>query len=184
MAEATAVTRDGRISPGDLGIWDDRHAEPLARIAQFLHRQGAVAGIQLAHAGRKASCDLPWKGGRALTAAEGGWPTVAPSPVPFRQGDPVPRELAEAGIPVGRNYQVPFADAIRKEAGVATGAVGLITEPAQANEIITSGSADLVLLAREMLREPYWALKAQQALNQDPAWPVPYGYAVRRRKPG
>src|SRR5205823_2367394 len=98
MAEATAVTRDGRISPGDLGIWDDRHAEPLARIAQFLHRQGAVAGIQLAHAGRKASCDLPWKGGRALTAAEGGWPTVAPSPVPFRQGDPVPRELDEAGI--------------------------------------------------------------------------------------
>jgi len=82
---------------------------------------------------------------------------------------------------VGKSYQVPFAAAIRKDVGVLTGAVGLITEPDQANEIITSGSADLVLLAREMLRQPYWALHAQQALNQEPAWPLPYGYAVRRR---
>src|SRR5437660_7520963 len=99
MAEATAVTRDGRITPGDLGIWEDRHVEPLARIARFVHRQGAVAGIQLAHAGRKASCDLPWKGGERLkTPAEGGWPVVAPSPIPFREGDPTPRELDEEGI--------------------------------------------------------------------------------------
>ncbi len=304
FVEATAVTAEGRITPGDLGIWDDAHAEPLARVARFLHREGAVAGIQLAHAGRKASCDVPWKGGAPLSARQGGWPVVGPSPVPFQEGGPVPRELDEAGIdavvaafvaaarralgagfrvleihaahgyllheflsplsnrrtdryggslenrmrlplrvaeevrrampddlplfvrisatdwveggwdlaqsvelaralcplgvdlidcssgalvpkatiPVGRNYQVPFAAAIRKEVGIRTAAVGLITEPAQANEIITSGAADLVLLAREMLREPYWALKAQQALNQEPSWPVQYGYAVRRRK--
>jgi 2,4-dienoyl-CoA reductase (NADPH2) len=94
-------------------------------------------------------------------------------------GGLVPR----ATIPVGKNYQVPFAAAIRQAVGIRTGAVGLITEPEQANEIITSGSADVVLLAREMLREPYWALKAQQALHQEPGWPVQYGYAVRRRKP-
>jgi 2,4-dienoyl-CoA reductase (NADPH2) len=305
VAEATAVTRDGRITPGDLGIWDDRHVEPLARIASFLHRQGAVAGIQLAHAGRKASCDVPWKGGARLkTPQEGGWPVVAPSAHPFQEGDPPSRELDEAGIdavvaafaaaarraltagfrvleihaahgyllhsflsppsnhrtdryggslenrmrlvlrvaeelrrlmpddlplfvrisatdwveggwdlpqsialaralcergvdlidcssgglvpratiPVGKGYQVPFSAAIRKEVGVRTGAVGLITESEQAGEIITSGSADVVFLARQMLREPYWALHAQQALHQDPSWPVQYGYAVRRRK--
>src|SRR5438105_1528363 len=98
VVEATAVTAEGRISPGDLGIWDDAHAEPLARVARFLHRQGAVAGIQLAHAGRKASCDLPWKGGAPLSAQQGGWPVVGPSPVPFQEGGPVPRELDEAGI--------------------------------------------------------------------------------------
>jgi len=305
MVEATAVTRDGRITSGDMGIWDDRHIEPLARIARFLHREGAVAGIQLAHAGRKASCDLPWKGGARLkTSSEGGWPVVAPSPDPFHAGDPPSRELAEAGIeaivaafvaaarraltagfrvieihsahgyllhsflsplsnhrrdryggslenrmrlvvrvaeelrrvvpdslplfvrisatdwvadgwdlpqsialarvlcergvdlidcssgglvphakiPVGKNYQVPFAEAIRSQVGMLTATVGLITEPDQANEIITSGAADLVFLAREMLREPYWALHAQQALHQEPSWPVQYGYAVRRRK--
>jgi 2,4-dienoyl-CoA reductase (NADPH2) len=83
---------------------------------------------------------------------------------------------------VGKSYQVPFAAAIRREVGILTGAVGLILEPEQANEIITSGSADVVLLARQMLREPYWALHAQQVLHQDPSWPVQYGYAVRRRK--
>jgi 2,4-dienoyl-CoA reductase-like NADH-dependent reductase (Old Yellow Enzyme family) len=302
MVEATAVSRDGRITPGDLGIWDERHAEPLARIARFLHRQGAVAGIQLAHAGRKASCEVPWKGGARLKTAAGGWPVVGPSPVPFQEGDPPPRELDEAGIegvvaafvaaarralaagfrvleihaahgylhsflsplsnrrtdryggglegrmrlplrvarevrrvmpddlplfvrisatdwveggwdlpqsvalaralcplgvdlidcssgglvpketiPVGKSYQVPFAAALRKEVGIRTAAVGLITEPEQADEIITSGSADLVCLAREMLRQPYWALHAQQALHQEPAWPIQYGYAVRRR---
>jgi 2,4-dienoyl-CoA reductase (NADPH2) len=305
MVEATAVTRDGRITPGDMGILDDRHAEPLARIARFVHRMGAVADIQLAHAGRKASCDVPWKGGARLrTPQEGGWTVVAPSPDPFHEGDPPSKELDEAGIeaivaafvaaarraleagfrvleihaahgyllhsflsplsnhradryggslanrmrlvlriaeelrrvmpdelplfvriwatdwveagwdllqsielarglcergvdlidcssgglvphakiPVGKSYQVPFAAEIRAAVGIPTGAVGLITEPEQANEIIPSGSADLVLLARQMLREPYWALHAQQALNQDPVWPIQYGYAVRRRK--
>jgi 2,4-dienoyl-CoA reductase (NADPH2) len=86
-----------------------------------------------------------------------------------------------AKVPVERNYQVPFAAAIRKEAGILTGAVGTITEPDQASGILASGAADLVLLAREMLREPYWALKAQKALGGEPDWPIPYGYAVRRR---
>ncbi|MGK3959556.1 NADH:flavin oxidoreductase/NADH oxidase [Sorangium sp. So ce118] len=302
--EATAVTRDGRITPGDLGLWSDAHAEPLARIARFVHAQGAVAGIQLAHAGRKASCDVPWRGGARLkTPEEGGWTVVAPSDVPFAEGDPAPRPLDEAGldavvdafeaaarralaagfrvielhaahgyllheflsplsnrrtdahggslenrmhlllrvagrlrgvipaelplfvrisatdwaeggwdidqsvelarrlrelevdlidvssgglvpkarIPVGKGYQVGCARRIRDGAGIRTGAVGLITEPRYASEIITGGDADLVFLGRELLREPYWALKAQQELGAEPAWPVPYGYAVKRR---
>jgi 2,4-dienoyl-CoA reductase (NADPH2) len=303
FVEATAVAPEGRITPGDLGIWSAAHAEPLARIATFVARMGAVPGIQLAHAGRKASCRVPWEGGGQLPIGAGGWPTLAPSAVPFAEGDRPPTALDEAGIravigqfrtaaeravragfrvielhsahgyllheflsplsnrrtdryggslenrmrmvletaaalravvppdlplfvrisatdwveggwdlpqsvalakaleplgvdlidcssgalvsgakiPVGKGYQVPFASAIRAEVGIMTGAVGLITEPQQANEVITSGSADLVFLAREMLREPYWALKAQQALNQEPTWPIPYGYAVKRR---
>lgn len=306
LVEATAVTRDGRISPGDVGIWSDEHVEPLARIARFIHRMGAVAGIQLAHAGRKASCEPPWKGGACIESPqEGGWPVVAPSPIPFREGGLVPKPLDEAGIegiidafdaaarralaagfrvleihaahgyllheflsplsnhredqyggsldnrmrlllrvaerlrglmpeelplfvrisatdwdehgqgwdieqsvelarrlreigvdlidvssggtlptariPLAKGYQVPFARRIRDEAGILTGAVGLITEPQHADEIITGGDADLVFLARELLREPYWALKAQHELGEEPAWPIPYGYAVKRR---
>jgi len=304
VVEATAVTRDGRITPGDLGIWSDDHIEPLARIARFVRSQGAVAGIQLAHAGRKASCDLPWKGGAGLTtSATGGWPVVGPSEIAFDEGNPVPSALDEAGIAaivrafeaatrralaagfrvieihgahgyllheflsplsnrrtddyggslenrmrlmlrvatvvrelvpqdlpvfvrisatdwveggwdeeqsvvlagrlkavgidlidvssgglvprariaVGKGYQVPFARKIRSEAGVMTGAVGMITEASYANEIVTGGDADLVLLARELLREPYWALKAQQELGAEPTWPISYGYAVKRR---
>jgi NADH:flavin oxidoreductases, Old Yellow Enzyme family len=99
IAEATAVTRDGRITQGDLGIWTDAHAEPLARIARFVKSQGAVPGIQLAHAGRKASCDLPWKGGAGLmTPAAGGWQVVGPSAIAFDEGNPVPKALDEAGI--------------------------------------------------------------------------------------
>src|SRR5215472_13728112 len=99
MVEATAVTAEGRISPGDLGIWKDEHIEPLARIAKFVHSQGAAAGIQLAHAGRKASCDLAWKGGASLMSpGQGGWPVVGPSPVPFDEAHPVPIPLDEVGI--------------------------------------------------------------------------------------
>ena len=88
-----------RRSPGDLGIWDEKHVEPLARIARFVQAQGAVAAIQLAHGGRKASCEPPWKGGASLkTAEEGGWTVVGPSPIPFNDGDPVPIPLDEAGI--------------------------------------------------------------------------------------
>jgi 2,4-dienoyl-CoA reductase (NADPH2) len=90
--------------------------------------------------------------------------------------------VSSAKIPTSRNYQVPFASAIRKQASIMTGAVGLITETDQANEIITSGEADLVFIAREFLREPYWALKAQQDLDQEARWPVPYGYAVSRHR--
>jgi len=304
IVEATAVTRDGRISPGDMGIWGDQHIEPLARIAKFVHSQGAVAGIQLTHAGRKGSCDPPWKGGTSLKTPEvGGWAVVAPSPLPFNEGDPLPTALDESGIeeivtafeagarralaagfqlieihaahgyllheflsplsnhrddhwggslvnrtrlvlriaeqlrrlmpvglplfvrisatdwveggwdieqsiylacelkklgvdlidvssgaltpkariPVGKGYQVPFARRIRNEAEIKTGAVGLITEARHANEIITGGDADLVFIARELLREPYWALKAQHELGEEPSWPIPYGYAVKRR---
>jgi len=99
IVEASAVTRDGRITPGDMGIWSDDHVEPLARIARFVHRMGAVAGIQLAHAGRKASCNLPWKGGAGLmTPDQGGWTVVGPSAIPFDVGNPVPVALDEAGI--------------------------------------------------------------------------------------
>ncbi|HVW02607.1 MAG TPA: NADH:flavin oxidoreductase/NADH oxidase [Planctomycetaceae bacterium] len=304
IAEATAVTRDGRITPGDLGIWSDEHVAPLARIARFVQSQGAVAGIQLAHAGRKASCDLPWKGGTGLRTSDvGGWPVVGPSAIPFDEGNPIPTALDSAGIdgivsafeaathralaagfqvieihsahgyllheflsplsnqrtdeyggslenrmrlvlrvaesvrgivpenlpvfvrisatdwadggwdldqsvvlasrlkavgidlidvssgglvpkariPVGKGYQVPLARRIRDEAGIMTGAVGLITEAANANEIVTGGDADLVFLARELLREPYWALKAEQELGGEPTWPISYGYAVKRR---
>ena len=304
VVEATAVTAEGRISPGDMGIWKDGHIEPLARIARFVEAQGAVPGIQLAHAGRKASCDVPWNGGRSLkTAAEGGWPVVGPSPLPFDTGDPVPVSLTEddigrcigaweaaarralaagfkvielhaahgylmheflspisnqrtdeyggslenrmrlllrlagrlralipqelpffvrisatdwadggwdieqsivlckelkalgadlidvssggatpdARIPVSRGYQIPFAGRIREEAQIRTGGLGLITDPQHADEIITSGQADLVFIGRELLREPYWAIKAQHSIGEESAWPIQYGYAVKRR---
>ncbi|KAF3362911.1 putative NADPH dehydrogenase C23G7.10c [Chlamydiales bacterium STE3] len=302
FVEATAISAEGRISPSDLGIWSDDHVKPLARIADFVEAMGAVPAIQLAHAGRKGSCDSPWNGGASLSAERGGWEVVAPSPIPFF--DKMPRELdveeikgvinafimaakralqagfkiieihaahgyllheflspisnqrkdeyggslenrmrllcqvaeqlrfilpegmplfvrlsatdwVEGGwdieqsiilakrlkeigvdlidvssggmvktakIPVGHNYQVPFAEAIKNQASMLTGAVGLITEPTQANEIITSGQADLVFIAREFLREPYWAIKAQQTLNQNPSWPIQYGYAVQRQR--
>jgi 2,4-dienoyl-CoA reductase-like NADH-dependent reductase (Old Yellow Enzyme family) len=304
IVEATAVSADGRITPGDLGIWDDAHIEPLARIARFVHGQGAVAGIQLAHAGRKASTAAPWNGGATLkTGAEGGWQVVAPSAIPFHPDDPVPvaldqkgieavvdafeasarralaagfkvleihaahgyllhqflsphsnqrddeyggsldnrmrlvlrvaervralmpdelplfvrisatdwtaggwdieqsvelsRRLKAAGvdlvdvstggnlptarIPVAKRYQVPCSRTIRDGAGIPTGAVGLITDAREADEIVTGGDADLVLVGRELLREPYWALKAQHAFEEEPAWPLQYGYAVKRR---
>jgi 2,4-dienoyl-CoA reductase-like NADH-dependent reductase (Old Yellow Enzyme family) len=300
FTEASAVTAEGRISPQDLGIYDDRHVEGLARIVRFVQSQGAAAGIQLAHAGRKGSTPRPWDGGRAVLPADGGWEPVGSTAEPFAAGYPVPRaltlaEIAEvvaafrtaaararaagfdvaeihaahgyliheflsplvntrtdeyggsydnrvrlclevvdavrsawpenlpvfirisstdwkeggwdveqsvelarrlrergvdlvdcssggavpdAKIAVGPGYQVPFAERIRREAGIATGAVGLITDPAQADAIIRDGQADCVLLAREMLRDPYWPLHAAQALGQQVAWPVQYVRAV------
>lgn len=300
LTEAAAVTAQGRISPQDLGLYADAHIEPLQRITRFLNAQGAVAGIQLAHAGRKASTARPWEGGVALSEAEGGWrPVVAPSSVAFREGSAVPEALDEAGIaqvtcdfaraaeraleagfrvvelhaahgyllheflsplsnqrtdgyggsfdnrtrlvretveavrrvwperfplfvrisatdwteggwdeeqsvalarqlgplgvdlidcssggnvprveiPVGPGYQVPFAERIRREASILTGAVGLITEPRQADAIIRDGQADLVLPAREMLRDPYWPRRAAKELGQAIAPPVQYGRA-------
>src|SRR5688500_2925320 len=112
LTEATAVTPEGRISPADLGIWKDAHIEMLERCTRFIHAQGAVAGIQLAHAGRKASSQIPWKGGGALTPADGGWlPIFAPSAIPFRPGEPVPEALDAAGI---RATIEAFADATRR----------------------------------------------------------------------
>jgi 2,4-dienoyl-CoA reductase-like NADH-dependent reductase (Old Yellow Enzyme family) len=296
IAEATAVTAEGRISPADLGIWKDAHIEPLARIAAFIRAQGAAPGIQLAHAGRKASVKRPWEGGGAVSDLEGGWTPVAPSAIAFEERYRKPVELDERGIraiveafaaaagrakqagfqlveihaahgyliheflsplsnrrtdayggslenrtrlarevvtavrqvwpeewplfmrisatdwvpggwdpaqsvelakqlkqlgadlidcssggsspaakiPMGPGYQVPFAEKIRREAGVLTGAVGMITAAKQADEIIREGKADVVLLAREFLRQPYWPILAARELGREIAWPPQY----------
>jgi 2,4-dienoyl-CoA reductase-like NADH-dependent reductase (Old Yellow Enzyme family) len=297
MTEATAVLPEGRISPQDLGIWKDDHIEPLARIVRFVHEQGSVAGMQLAHAGRKASTYRPWEGNGAISENAGGWKkVVAPSALRFADNYPMPQALAvegirevveafaaaarracEAGfrvievhaahgyllheflsplsnqrtdsyggsfenrtrivrevvaavrqvwpeqlpllvrisstdwveggwdiqqsvelarqlkklgvdlidcssggnaaqakIPVGPAYQTPFAEQIRREAGIMTGAVGMITAPSQAEQIIGDGRADAVFLARELLRDPYWPLRAARELGQPMSWPVQY----------
>jgi 2,4-dienoyl-CoA reductase-like NADH-dependent reductase (Old Yellow Enzyme family) len=303
FTEATAVTPEGRISPEDTGLWNDVQQAAWARIVEFVHSQGATAGIQLAHAGRKASTYSGFTGERGgVSDADGGWRPVAPSAQPFpglredlepldREGvaavvtafgDAAERAVAagfdvlevhaahgyllheflsplsnrrddeyggsfdnrvrlvlevvrelrsrvaqtvpvvvrvsatdwveggwdgddtvrlagllreegvdlvdtstggnvQADIPVGAGYQVPFARRIRTEAGVPTGAVGLITEPKQAEEILGEGSADVVLLARELLREPHWPLRAAYELGETDAklWPVQYERAAR-----
>lgn len=299
IQEATAVSPEGRISPDDLGIWSEEHAETYRRITSFIISQNSIPGIQLAHAGRKASTYSPWKGNGEVKLELGGWQTIAPSPVSFADNYPVPIEmgekeiakvvndfseaaersvkagyqlielhmahgylvheflspvsnirkdryggslenrcrlaleitnavrkiipddfpllarisstdwieegwsvedsvqlskwLSEAGvdlidcssggnvmkahIPLGAGYQVPFAEKIKKGAGVLTGAVGLITSPEQADQIIRTGQADLVLLARGFLRNPYWPLHAAKILNEDIEWPKQYGRA-------
>jgi 2,4-dienoyl-CoA reductase-like NADH-dependent reductase (Old Yellow Enzyme family) len=296
FTEAAAVTAAGRISPQDLGIWKDEHIEGLSSLVRIIRANGAVPGIQLAHAGRKASVSRPWEGGQQLGLDHGGWPTVAPSPDPFRPADRVPEALTDGGIqeilqafvaataralaagfevieihaahgyllheflsplsnrrtdayggsfdnrirllcevvqavrgvwpsglplfvrisatdwmehgwdleqslelarrlgplgvdlvdcssgglvpgariPVAPGYQVEFAARIRRESGIRSGAVGLITEPGQADAIIASGKADIVLLARQLLRDPYWPLRAARELGATPAWPAQY----------
>lgn len=296
LTEAAAVLPEGRISPDDLGIWDDRHIAGLARIFQFIESQGAVPGAQLAHAGRKASTYAPAKGEGPLPAAAGAWQPVAPSALPFADNHPVPLALDDQGlqrviqgfaeasrrllvaggkiaeihaahgyllheflsplsnqrtdgyggsfenrtrllrevvvavrrvwpdhlplfvrisatdwveggwnidesvelarqlkplgvdimdcssgalvpyakIPAAPGFQVPFADRIRRETGLSTAAVGMITDPAQADQIIRNGEADLVLLGREFLRKPYWPLHAARILKQEVTAPVQY----------
>jgi 2,4-dienoyl-CoA reductase-like NADH-dependent reductase (Old Yellow Enzyme family) len=296
FTEATAVTPEGRISPNDLGIYDDGHVEGLARIVRFVHEQQCLAGMQLAHAGRKGSTTPPWQGITRIDRAEGGWTPVGPTSEPFSPTYPVPcaltiddiqrvvgafraaaqralaagfdvveihaahgylihefltplvntrtdeyggsfdnrarlclevadavrsvwperlpvfvrisstdwkeggwdveqavelaRRLRQRGIdlvdcssggavpdvtiPLGPGYQVPFAERIRREAGVATGAVGLITDPQQADAIVREEKADCVLLARELLRDPYWPLRAARELGHATPWPVQY----------
>jgi 2,4-dienoyl-CoA reductase-like NADH-dependent reductase (Old Yellow Enzyme family) len=303
--EASAVTAEGRISSADLGIWKDAHIPMLARIAAFIHSQGVRAGIQLAHAGRKASRTAPFAGERALEPSEGAWQPVAPSALAFAPGYSAPRALDDAGIaavveafrqaalrahragfdfveihaahgyllneflsplanlrtdgyggsfenrarlplevvdavraawpahlplfvrisatdwaeggftpddavhlaallrehgvdlvdcssgglvpnakiPVGPGFQVPFAARIRREAGIATAAVGMITDPHQANKIVEDGEADLVFLAREMLRDPYWPLHAAIALDEEASWPPQYLRAAPQHSP-
>jgi 2,4-dienoyl-CoA reductase-like NADH-dependent reductase (Old Yellow Enzyme family) len=310
ILEASAVTPEGRISPGDLGIWKDGHLPALERIARFLHSQGARAGMQLAHAGRKASMTSPFLlpagiTDRLVPPAEGGWQPVAPSALAFSPTYAVPTALDQAGIdatieafrqaarrvvsagfdfievhaahgyllhqflsplanqrtdayggsfenrtrlvlqvvdavrdelpahlplfvrisatdwadggwdidqsvqlahllrdhgvdlidcssggmvpnvqiPVGPGYQVPFAARIRREANIPTAAVGMITDPAQANSIIANGEADLVFLAREFLRDPYWPLQAAIALGEPASWPAQYLRAAPQRSP-
>lgn len=299
MAEATAVSPEGRITPYCTGIWSDAHRDAFVPIARFIKEQGAVPAIQLAHAGRKASTDVPWAGGAPLASNQGAWEPFAPSAVPFTPHHALPRALtkdeigavvtqftdaarralaagfevvelhfahgylvheflsplankradeyggslenrmrlalmlaravralwpshlplfarisatdwapggwdlaqsvelsrqlkaigvdlidcssggmvADAKVPMGPGYQVPFAQAIRSEAGIATGAVGLIVDPPQAEQIISTGQADVVLLARAMLRDPYWPLHAARALGVDVAWPNQYARA-------
>lgn len=304
MTEATAVLPEARISPEDLGIWDDAHVEMLGRIVRFIHAQGALAGIQLAHAGRKASTYTPWKGQGAVPEGEGGWKEVmGPSEEPFSEDYPKPQPLTTEGIrrvmeafvqaarracqagfdvieihaahgyllheflsplsnhrkdeyggslenrtrlarevveavrnvwpehaplfmrisatdweeggwdpaqsvelarqvkplgidlldcssggnlphakiPAGPGFQTPFAERIRREAEMLTGSVGFITDPAQADHIVRSSQADLVLLAREMLRDPYWPLRAARELGYPTTWPVQY---LRAAPPG
>lgn len=299
IAEATAVSPEGRITPGDAGLWADRHIDPLTRINRFVKGQGAVPGIQLAHAGRKASAARPWDGGAHLADADGGWPTLAPSALAFGADLPkVPQAMSEADIArvrgdfvaaaaralaagyewleihaahgyliheflstlsnrrtdryggtfenrtrfliettkavrgvwperlplgvrisccdwtdggwdleqsvaltrllktegvdlidcssgglvpqakiqVGPGYQVPFAERIRREAGITTAAVGMITAATHADEIVRNGRADLVLLAREVLRDAQWPLRAARALGQAAALTPPAQY--------
>lgn len=306
LTEAAAVTPHGRISPNDLGIWSDEHVEPLARVVRFISEQGSVAGIQLAHAGRKASTAPPWKNKQGtLTEAEGGWQVVAPSAISFDDSCSVPTALStdeiqdvaaafiqaaqrsllagfqvvevhaahgyllhqflsplsnrrtdsyggsfenrtrllreivtgvrnvwpdhlpllvrisatdwieggwdieqsvelvrqllplgvdlidcssggsapRAQIPLGAGYQTCFAEQIRRETGGRTGAVGLITSPAQADHIIRSGQADLVLLARELLRDPHWPLRAARELGHIIPWPAQYVRAAPAHTP-
>jgi 2,4-dienoyl-CoA reductase-like NADH-dependent reductase (Old Yellow Enzyme family) len=299
MTEAAAIDPLGRITPRDLGIWKDDHVEMLGQIATLIHRNGAVAGIQLAHAGRKSSTAPPWEGSNVLSESQGGWTSIAPSAIPFKEDSPAPTALStediqkmtasfmnaaqrslEAGfklieihaahgyllhefmsplsnqrtdeyggsfehrirflcevvravrnilpdqiplwvrisaidwipngwdieqsialssklkslgvdlmdcssgaivpneqIPTGAGYQTTFADRIRRESQIATGAVGMITVPAQADHIVRTGQADMVLLAREMLRDPYWAMRAAKQLRQPVPTPVQYDRA-------
>jgi len=296
MAEATAVSPEGQISPNDLGIWNNKQLDAFGKIASFISSQGAVPGIQLAHAGRKASMSAPWLGDKLLGTSNGGWETLAPSPIPFSSDYSLPLELSvpeieelvekfadaasrsaksgfkvvelhiahgyllheflsplsnhrtdeygghlqgrmkfplkvakavrdifpgilpvfarvsvtdwadggwdlaqsilfaqelrnigidlidcssggqvpHAKIPLEAGYQVQFSSAIRKEAGIATGAVGLITDARQAEQIISSGDADVVFLGRELLRDPYWPLHAAKELGTDVQWPAQY----------
>ena len=301
ITEATAVVPEGRISPGDLGLWCDGQVEGLAGLVRFMKAMGAVPGIQLAHAGRKASNAAPWLGSGTLGPAAGGWAQVAPSALPFDPADAPPVALDEAGIagvvaafavaahralaagfqvvevhaahgyllhqflsplsnhrsdayggtfenrtrlarevvaavravwpetlPLfvrisatdwaeggwdlaqsvelartlkalgvdlvdcssgglvptqkiapGPGYQVPFAAAVRAGAGLPTGAVGLITDPTQAEAILAEGQADLILLGRELLRNPRWPLRAAQELGVEAPWPASYIRAAR-----
>ena len=302
ITEATAVSPEGRISPNDLGIWKDEHIPFLKRITAFIEQQGSIAGIQLAHAGRKSSQLPPWEGSSEISIEDGGWQTIAPSAVAFKEGMMVPHEMTvdeikttvrhfrdaalrakQAGfkvielhgahgylineflspasnkrsdayggsfenrlrflleiienvrsiwpeenplflrisatdwqegvwtiddsiqlakllrsksidlidcstggnvsgvkIPLKPLYQVEFAESIKKETGILTGAVGLITTPAEANGIIEENKADIVLLAREMLRDPYFPLRAATELKMETEWPVQYERAKKK----
>lgn len=305
MTEASAVLPEARISPDDLGIWKNGHIPALERMARFIHAQGARAGVQLAHAGRKASMHSPFAGEGLVPSTAGGWQPVGPSALAFGPGYAVPQELDQAGIdavvegfrqaarralasgfdvveihaahgyllheflsplanrrtdgyggsltnrarlmlevagavraewpehlplfvrisatdwveggwnadesvelagllratgvdlvdvssggqtpdakiPAAPGFQVEFAARIRREAGIASAAVGLITDPAQANGIIARGEADLVLLARAMLRDPYWPLHAAAALGEEISWPRQYLRAAPHHSP-
>src|SRR5260370_1276706 len=191
FVEATAVNRDGRITHGDMGLWSDAHVAPLRRIADFVRSQGAAPAIQLAHAGRKASMQRPWDG------IDGGWTlddtvTLARE-LKARDVDVV--DCSSGGIAgsataarIARHpgFQVPFAERIKREAGIKTMAVGLILEPEQAEAILQNGQADLIAIGRQALYDPNWPLHAERALLRDAAdfehWPVQAGAWLERRE--
>lgn len=301
IQEATAVSPEGRITYGDLGIWSDEHIAKLSEVVGFIEMYGAVPGIQLAHAGRKGSCELPWKGGEQIKKGENRWTTVAPSPLAFHTADTPPKtlspeairkivddfasaarravnagykiieihaahgylihqflsplsnrrldnyggsfenrirflleivngikpilpeghslwvrisatewvddgwnleestrltsilkehgvnvidvstggNLAYVKIPVSENYQVPFAEVIKKQTYMMTGALGLITDAHQAEDILEKGFADLIIMGRQLLREPYFPHRAAHELGDDVEWPVQYQRAKR-----
>src|ERR1019366_2930698 len=190
ITEATAVTPEGRISPFDTGLWADQHIEAWKPIVRFIQEQGARAGIQLAHSGRKGSTAPPWVRQTYVTPADGGWTTVAPSEVAFGTL-PTPAALhrdgiadlidcssggnaPDAKIPLAPGYQVGFAERVRGEASIRTGTVGLIEHPQQAEGILADGAADAIFLGRAMLREPHWALLAANTLGVELDWAVQY----------
>ena len=299
FTEATAVSPEGRISPADTGIWSDEHTKAWGRIAGFVKSHGAAVGIQLAHAGRKASTKTPWEGEGEVTLTNGGWQTIGPSPVKFSDDYPLPKEMSKtdirividqfagaaknslaagfqiaeihsahgyllhqflsplsnrrkdeyggelknrmrfplevakavretwapdlpvfirisstdwieggwdlaqsieyakelkktgidlidcssggvapgAKIPISPGYQVQFAEGIKRQAGIMTGAIGLITEATQAENILADGKADVIIMARELLRDPYFPLHAARALGDDPQYPKQYSRA-------
>ena len=301
IMEATAVSPEGRISPGDLGIWKEAHIDFLKRITGFIESQNSVPAIQLAHAGRKASHDVPWNGNKVLTPEQGAWQTIAPSSIPHTAGEPLPKEMTTADIeqlkndftsatkralaagfkvielhaahgylfneflsplsnqrtdayggsfdnrirllleiavetrkimgeklpllvrisatdwvaggwtaeesvqlskklkaigvdlidcssggnspeqkiPLEPMYQTPFAEKIKKETGLLTGAVGLITTATEAENILSNGQADLIIMARQLLRDPYFPLHAAKELSVDIPWPKQYDRAKR-----
>lgn len=296
ITEATAVSPEGRISPADTGIWSDEHLKAFKRITDFVKSHGAAAGIQLAHAGRKASTKVPWEGEGEVTLSDGGWQTIAPSVAKFSDNYPLPKEMEHADIkmvveqfadaaerslaagfqvaeihsahgyllhqflsplsnhrkdefggrlenrmrlplevaktvreiwpselpvfirisatdwieggwdlpqsvefskelkkigidlvdcssggvapgakiPIAPGYQVKFAEEIRKQTGIMTGAIGLITDAVQAENIIAAGQADVIIMAREFLRDPYFPLHAAKTLGDEPQYPKQY----------
>src|SRR5437764_1342062 len=181
--EATAVEATGRITPGCLGLYNDATEAALKPIlASVRKRSKAKVMIQLAHAGRKASSHTPWDGGQLIPVTEGGWRAEGPSAIPHKESEtpPLAFDAASGGvsplqkIPLGPGYQVPFAQAIRNATGLPTIAVGLITEARQAEEIIASGKADMVALARAMLYDPRWGWHAAAELGGEVFAPPQY----------
>ena len=191
MVEATAVQPEGRITAWDLGLWSEDQAESLKPIVEVIDSQGATPAIQLAHAGRKASHERPWNGGGYLEPGQGGWDVAecvqlcrwfkdeGVDMIDCSSGGNSPQQ----DLKPYPGYQVQFASQIRKEADILTGAVGLITTPQQAEKILEDGEADVVLLARELLRNPYWPIHAKAEMEEGASgWPDPYARAAEIRQ--
>jgi 2,4-dienoyl-CoA reductase-like NADH-dependent reductase (Old Yellow Enzyme family) len=194
FVEATGTEPEGRITPGCVGLWSDENEAALKRVLDFCNAYGNTpVGIQLAHAGRKASADVPWKGGKPLSSDNGAWQTVGDwveGGWDIEGSVAYTHELKKRGcdfidvssggnspdqkIPVGPGYQTPFAERIRRDTGIATMAVGKITDAIQAEHIVRSGQADMVALARGMLYDPRWAWHAAQTLGGKAAFPPQY----------